>query len=85
MKRHGGEIHSSQPLLDELLKPADARGLLLRCGSTEGQAGPAVGPRGGGGQPLPEEVQHVALLTALQTLDGTVTHKEINPTLTYQQ
>lgn len=59
-----------QSLLDQFLKFADAGRLLLRGGGAEGQTGAPVGPGGRSGQPLPEELQHAALLAALQALQS---------------
>jgi len=64
----------SQSLLDEFLQLADARRLLLRGAAEQRRA--AVGPGGRRGEPLPEELQHAALLAALQALKYTQsTHK----------
>lgn len=65
-----------QSLLDQFLQLADAGRLLLGGGGAEGETGAAVGAGGRSGQPLPEELQHAALLAALQALQSpTITQR----------
>lgn len=64
----GAPLLHLQSLFDELLQLADARGLLLRRRGAERERGGGIATRGGGRKPLPEELDHAALLTALQTL-----------------